>query len=86
MQRPELFDELDAFDPKWAEHYDTTEQAARAAGQEVLEMYLDHLRNDAQARRARDVDVDWLEVSRRQIELRRQEVAEANSSKGGPRG
>lgn len=33
----ELFEELDAFDPKWQEHYETLREAASAA--QVLPMY-----------------------------------------------
>ena len=32
-----LFEELDAFDPKWQTHYDTLRQAADAAG--VIDLY-----------------------------------------------
>lgn len=32
IERHELWDELEAFDPKWQQHYATTETAAAAAG------------------------------------------------------
>jgi hypothetical protein len=38
----ELFLELDAFDPKWQLHYDTTETAAIAAG--VYDLWQDYCR------------------------------------------
>ena len=82
MQRPELFEQLDAFDPKWAEHYDTTKEAATAAG--VRDLYDAYLAQNPQAIGARTTSKDWLAVSRAQVELRRQEIAEANS--GGSRG
>lgn len=39
----ELWDELEAFDPKWQLHYDTTEAAAIAAN--VLDIWQDYCRN-----------------------------------------
>jgi len=36
--RHELWDELEAFDPKWQLHYDTTHEAAIAAGVESIWM------------------------------------------------
>lgn len=77
MQKLELFEQLDAFDPKWAEHYDTTEQAAHAAG--VADLYDDYLVHNEQAREARRTGANWLQISRDQVELRRQEIKEANS-------
>lgn len=38
----ELFEELDAFDPKWQLHFDTTETAAIAAG--VYDLWQDFCR------------------------------------------
>lgn len=36
MQSPSLFEELQAFDPRWQTRYDTLHEAAIAAGVEVL--------------------------------------------------
>ena len=36
MEKHELFEQLDAFDPQWQEHYHTLYLAAKAAGEEDL--------------------------------------------------
>jgi hypothetical protein len=47
----ELFEELDAFRPKWQATYATLYAAARAAG--VLNLYADYLKTKTGAQRAR---------------------------------
>jgi len=47
-KRHELWDELDAFDPKWQKHYATTAQAANAAGGYVFDMWVEYCRHHRQ--------------------------------------
>lgn len=84
MQRPELFEQLDAFDPKWAERYDTTREAADAAS--IMDLFDEYIVNSSTARAARSVSANWLQISRDQVELRRQEIAEASAAGRGGRG
>lgn len=39
MDNDELRDELEAFDPKWQQHYRTTREAVLAAGPRAIELF-----------------------------------------------
>jgi hypothetical protein len=70
----ELFEELDAFDPKWQERYATVGDAARDAG--VMELYCDWTTTDEGRRYITGV----LPVRDYRGEIRAQQEAEENSS------
>jgi len=45
-ERHELFDELEAFDPRWQQHYRTTREAVLAAGERAVELFRDWAAGD----------------------------------------
>lgn len=80
MDKHELFEQLDAFDPKWQEHYSTLRYAACAA--RVEDMFFDWLQtSDGRKYRLQQQGVtDWTEVNRRakaQIDAEREQYLEA---------
>lgn len=76
--KQELIDELDAFDPKWRDHYATLLDAAIAANAVDLHAaYKDSPEGQADDK-LKATSRDWNEVNRRNRALREAEVKMAN--------
>lgn len=77
----ELFDELDAVNPRWQSQYSTLPEAARAYGlHDLLQEYLTSPTGQEYSRRMAGV-IDWEAVSRRNRAQRDAELGLANTAR-----
>lgn len=74
VDRHPLFDELEAFDPRWQQHYRTTREAVFAAGPHAVELFRDWAAGAGKSTLAVQVIPDTLGA------VERMQEAEANSA------